>query len=91
MSPEAARVLESLGASVTGVGALSSVLPQVVLIVRTPLEGQGAIGAQESADARVHALMDLGTDRCRYFMFYQTMSVYHVIILIILPGEEKSA
>lgn len=61
VSPQTARVLESLWASVTGVRALSSVLTQVVLVVRTPFEGQGAIGAQESTDSSVNALMDLRT------------------------------
>lgn len=78
VSPEAAGVLESLGASVTGVRALSSVLPQVVLIVRTPLESQGTIGAQKSADPRVNTLMDLRTDILLVFYVLFKISVYFI-------------
>lgn len=59
MSPQTTRVLEGLGAGVTGVWTLPSVLAQVILVMRTPFEGQGAIGAQKSTHSSVDTLVDL--------------------------------
>lgn len=41
-------------------------LAQVILVMRTPFKGQGAIGAQEGTHSSVHALMDLEMDRDRF-------------------------
>lgn len=60
VSPQTTGVLESLGASVTGVWALSRVLAQVILVVRTPFKSQRAIRTQEGTHTGVDALMDLG-------------------------------
>lgn len=38
-------------------------LPQVVLVMRTPFKGQGAIGAQEGTHSSVNTLMDLDSDK----------------------------
>lgn len=38
-------------------------LPQVVLVMRTPFKGQGAIGAQEGTHSSVDTLMDLDSDK----------------------------
>lgn len=65
VAPQTARVLEGLGTSVTGVRTLSGVLPQVVLVMRTPFKGQGAIGAQEGTHSSVDTLMDLDSDKER--------------------------
>lgn len=59
VSTQAAGVFEGLGTRVAGVRTLTGVLPQVILEVRTPFEGQGAIGADEGAYPSVDALMDL--------------------------------
>lgn len=63
VSPQTARVLEGLGASVTGVWTLSSMLAQVILVMRAPFKGQRAIGAQEGTHSSVDTLMDLEIDR----------------------------
>lgn len=81
MAPQTARVLEGLGTSVTGIRTLSSVLPQVVLVMRTPFKGQGAIGAQEGTHSSVDTLMDLDSDKrldvkslfiCKHFISEST-------------------
>lgn len=38
-------------------------LPQVVLVMRTPFKGQGAIGTQEGTHSSVNTLMDLDSDK----------------------------
>lgn len=38
-------------------------LAQVILVMRTPFEGQGTIGAQESTHSSVDTLMDLKAER----------------------------
>lgn len=38
-------------------------LAQVILVVRAPFKGEGAIGAQEGSHASVDTLMDLDTNR----------------------------
>lgn len=70
VSPQTTWVLESLGAGVTGVWTLSSVLPQMILIMRTPFEGQRAIGAQKGAHSSVDTLMDLDLDQNRHFKIF---------------------
>lgn len=84
VSPQAARVLEGLGADVAGVRTLSSMLAKVILVMRTPLEGQGAIGAQEGAHSCMDALVDLGIDReqCETSFSGNFCLSLHKIILI---------
>lgn len=65
MSSEAAGVLERLRAGVTGVRTFSSMLAQVILIMRTPFKGQRAIWAQESTHSSVDALMNLDLNKHR--------------------------
>lgn len=38
-------------------------LPQVILVVRTPFKSKGAVGTQESTHSSVDTLVDLGLDR----------------------------
>lgn len=59
VSPQAARVFESLGASVAQVRTLSCVLAQMILVVRTPFESQRAIRAHKGTNPCVDTLMDL--------------------------------
>ena len=63
MSPQTARVFEGLGAGVTRVWTLSSMLAQVILVMRAPFESQWAIGTQEGTHSSVDTLMDLETER----------------------------
>lgn len=94
MSPQTARVLEGLGASVTGVWAFSSVLAQVILVVRAPLKGEGAIGAQEGSHTGVDTLVDLETKRqsCETSQNETCLLVRELTCswLDISPGAEKS-
>ena len=59
VSTQATGVLEGLGAAVTRVGALASVLAQVVLVVGAPFEGEGAVGALEGTESCVNAAVNL--------------------------------
>lgn len=61
-------------------------LAQVILVMRTPFKGQGAIGAQEGTHSSVDTLMDLDLDKnrdvkslfiCKHFIF-QTILVYEL-------------
>lgn len=54
VSAQAAGVLEGLAALFAHVRPLARVLPQVVLVVGAPLEGERTVGALEGPDARVH-------------------------------------
>lgn len=65
VSPQTTGVLEGLWACVTGVWTLSSMLPQVILVMRTPFKGQRTIRAHEGTYSSVDALMDLGLDKRR--------------------------
>lgn len=74
VSPQAARVLKSLGASVAQVRALPGVLAQVILVVGTPLESQGAIGTHKGTNSCVDALMDL--EKRRAFEGFTTVLAF---------------
>lgn len=41
-------------------------LPQVILVMRTPFKGKGTIRAQEGTHSGVDTLMDLDLDKYRY-------------------------
>lgn len=90
VSPQAARVLEGLGAGVTGVWTLSSVLPQVILVMRTPFEGQGAIGAHKSTHSSVDTLMDLEMGRDRDVKSLSICKYLKYDFVDISPGAEMS-
>lgn len=55
---KAAGVFEGFSALLTHVGPLACVLPQVVLVVRAPLEGQRAMWALERPYTCMHPLVD---------------------------------
>lgn len=65
MSSEATGVLERLRAGVTGVWTFSSMLAQVILVMRTPFKGQRAIWAEEGTHSSVDALMNLDLNKHR--------------------------
>ena len=93
VSPQTAGVLEGLGASVTGIRAFSSVLAQVILVVRTPLKGQWAIGAQEGTNSSVDTLMDLEKDRdkdVKPLWKVKSFLVYNMTEFDRSPGAERS-
>lgn len=93
VSPQTARVLEGLGASVTGVWTLSSVLAQVVLIVRTPFKSQWAIGAHKCTQACMDTLMDLGTEEIVACTFLSFVSIAFFLFpkwVDSSPGEEMN-
>lgn len=63
VSSEATRVLKSLWAGVTRVWTFSSMLAQVILVMRTPFKSQGAIWAEEGAHSSVNTLMNLDLNK----------------------------
>lgn len=58
VSTQAAGVLEGLATLLTHIRPLASVLPQVVLVVRTPFECERAMRALEGPYACVYPLVD---------------------------------
>lgn len=58
VSAQAAGVLEGLAALFTHVWPLTCVLPQVVLVVGAPFEGERAVRALKCPHTCMHPLMD---------------------------------
>lgn len=56
---QAAGVLEGFGTSVTWIRAFASVLAEVILVVRAPLEGERTVGTLEGTQTCMHTAMDL--------------------------------
>lgn len=59
VSAQAAGILEGLAALLAHIGSFACMLPQMVLVVRTPLEGKRAVGALEGT----HTSVDLRNKR----------------------------
>lgn len=72
-------------------------LAQVILIVRAPFKGQGAVGAQEGTYSSVDTLMDLWADRnsdvksLSHFHCPHRILFYEMNFFDLSPGAERSA